>query len=106
MVEFFSEFPEVLTVHFDDTDAQYLQLPAAAEGYEADDPGICVEVDDQSNVLDDFTRAELRRNTFRLSHPTGDIEITFDLDKPAFATLRHELERVFRTDTRLHVVAS
>lgn len=107
-VECFSDFEEVLTVHFGDGAAHYLALQVWVEGYEKRARGtgmIHVEVDDQRNSgYDRIARAELTRGSFRVDFdgrdpalaPLGGVEVTFELAPDAFEQLRVDLKRVFR----------
>src|SRR5688572_16430587 len=106
-VEFFSE-NGILTVHFDDQAAHYLQLQAP----EVDDPiefeqgygNVYVEVDDQFySGFNCFSLAELTRTSFRIVLDRdkelvkiGEVNVTFDVDDDAFDELRRGLLRVFR----------
>src|SRR5262249_12655405 len=111
VVEVYSEFEGILTVHFDEGQEQYLQFQAAAEGYEDEYPGVYVEIDDQHlGDHDCFSLAELRRGSFRLVFQgsavldlIGEIEVAFELDDAAFTQLRQGLERVFRSVASFYV---
>jgi hypothetical protein len=111
IVEVYSEFEGILTVHFDNGAEQYLQLLGSVDGYEVEYPGVYVEIDDQHfGDHDCFSLAKLRRGSCRLVFQgsavldaIGEIEVSFDPDDAAFAELRQGLERVFRSFASFHV---
>jgi hypothetical protein len=117
-VECFSEFEEVLTVHFDNQAGHYLALQGWAKGFEEDAEGIGmihVEVDDQINSgYDCFTSAELRRGSFRMTFDDqlerwarlGEVEVTFDLGPAEHEQLRDALGCLFRKFAAYRVVAT
>ena len=114
-VEVFSE-NGVLTVHFDDQSAHYLQLQAP----EVDDPvefekgfgNVYVEVDDQFySGFNCFSLAELTRTSFRIVFDRdkemvkiGEVKATFDVDDDAFEKLRQGLVQVFRAYPNFQVL--
>src|SRR5262245_49018965 len=107
-IECFSEFEEVLTVHFDNQADHYLTLQVWTEKFEENAQGmgmVHVEVDDQLNSgYDCFTSAELRRDSFRMTFTDREerlarlkeLEVTFDMGTEKYERLRWELARVFR----------
>jgi hypothetical protein len=106
VVETYSEFEGVLTVHFDEGGEHYLQLQAPTEGFEEEYGGmgmVYVEVDDQgTSAYDCFPLAELRRHSlFMVFNKAGvmvggKVKVTFDLDDKGFEELREALGVVFR----------
>jgi hypothetical protein len=116
-VECFSEFEEVLTVHFDDEAEHYLALQVWVEDCEENAAGlgmVHVEVDDQINSgYDCFRTAELRRGSFHMTFDSGEpslaelegVEVTFDLADEEFEQLRAALGRVFRDFKGYRLVA-
>jgi hypothetical protein len=115
-VECFSEFPEVLTVHFDDNGEHYLTLQVWVEGHEDNATGfgmVHVEVDDSINSgYDCIQTAELRRASFHMTFDSrepqlaklGSVEVTFALSPEAFEQLQTALGRVFRLFEAYRVV--
>lgn len=115
-VECFSEFEEVLTIHFDDQAEHYMALQVWNEGFEDNAAGIGmvhVEVDSQLNsVYDCFTAAELRRTSFYMcfDHSEqhlaqfGEVEVTFTLAAEKFEQLHATLSQVFREFRAYRVV--